>query len=106
MSAERTQQAVAFAALLLNECGKDITAETIKAVLTAAGVAVTGWVDIFAKAYTKEKVGDLLETFSNSAPAAAAPAAAAAAVEEAPKEEEKKEEEEEEEDFGGFGDLF
>ena len=104
---QKTQQAVAFAALLIHECGKEITVDAIKAVLNAAGVAITGWVEIFAKAFTTEKVGQLLDTFANSAPAAAAaPVAAAAVTEEAPKEEEKKEEEEEEDDFGGFGDLF
>ena len=106
MDAQKTQQAVAFAALLLHECGKEITVDAIKAILSAAGIAVTGWVQIFAKAYTTEKVAELLDTFANAAPAAAPAAAAATQAVEEKKEEEKKEEEEEEEDFGGFGDLF
>ena len=107
MDTQKLQTAVAYAALMIHDAGKEINEENINKVLKAAGIEITQWVKVFAKMFTGEKVTQLLESFSSAAPVAAAPAAssAAAPVEEK-KEEEKPQEEEEEDDFGGFGDLF
>ena len=111
MEANQNQElAVALAALLIHEAGKEMTAERINTILHHAGIKVEGfWPIVMAKALANTNIEDLILN-SAAVPVAggAAPAAgaAAAATEEAPKEEEKKEEEEEEEDFGGFGDLF
>ncbi|EKE37252.1 hypothetical protein ENUP19_0247G0018 [Entamoeba nuttalli] len=107
---QHQELAVALAALLIHEAGKEITAEHINTVLHHSNIKVEGfWPIIMAKALANANIEDLIMD-AGSAPVAAAPAAGAApaaqneATEE--KKEDKKEEEEAEEDFGGFGDLF
>jgi len=100
-----------YAALLLNSAKKEIKEADIKAVLTAAGIAVD---EARVKALVAALEGvNIEEAISKAAmapvaaaPATAAPAAAAAApaVEEKKKEEEKKEEEES--GMAGLGALF
>ena len=108
MEASQHQElAVALAALLIHEAGKEMTAERINTILHHAGIKVEGfWPIVMAKALANTNIEDLIMNSAVAVAAAPAAGAAAAATEEAPKEEEKKEEEEEEEDFGGFGDLF
>ena len=94
-----------YAALLLHNAGKDITEESVSAVLSAAGTEVN---ESRAKALVAalEDV-DIEEAMATAAFApAAAPAApvAEAAAEEAPAEEEKAEEEES--GMAGLGALF
>jgi large subunit ribosomal protein L12 len=98
-----------YAALLLHKAGKGIKEESVKAVLTAAGIAVD---DARVKALVAALEGiNIEEAISKAAAApvavAAAPAAAAAAAPaaaEAPAPEEKKEEEES--GMAGLGALF
>ncbi len=102
-----------YAALLLHSAKKEIKEADIKAVLTAAGIAVD---EARVKALVAALEGvNIEEAISKAAmaPVAAAPSAAAAApaaaaaapaVEEKKKEEEKKEEEES--GMAGLGALF
>jgi large subunit ribosomal protein L12 len=101
-----------YAALLLHHAGKGVTEDGIKAVLTAAGVAVD---QSRVKALMAALEGvDIEESISKAAMApvavaapAAAPAAAAAAPKaEAAKEKEEKKEQEEESGMAGLGALF
>ncbi|HOV66782.1 MAG TPA: 50S ribosomal protein P1 [Methanoregulaceae archaeon] len=100
-----------YAALLLFKAGKDVSEENVKAVLSAAGIAVN---DARVKALVASLEGvDINEAIEKAAAApvavAAAPAAAgaapaaAAAVEEEPEEDKK---EEEESGMAGLGALF
>ena len=99
-----------YAALLLHKAGKEVKEENVKAVLTAAGIAVD---DARVKAMVAALEGINIEdaiskaaaapvAVAAAAPAAAAAAAPAAAVE--PTKEEKKEEEES--GIAGLGALF
>ncbi|OPX69134.1 MAG: 50S ribosomal protein L12 [Methanoregulaceae archaeon PtaB.Bin056] len=99
-----------YAALLLHKAGKEVKEENVKAVLTAAGIAVD---DARVKAMVAALEGINIEdaiskaaaapvAVAAAAPAAAAAAAPAAAVE--PTKEEKKEEEES--GMAGLGALF
>jgi large subunit ribosomal protein L12 len=100
-----------YAALLLHKAGKEIKEESVKAVLTAAGIAVD---DARVKALVAALDGiNIEEAISKAAAApvavAAAPAAAAAgAPAAAAAEEEAPEEKKEEEESGraGLGALF
>ncbi|MBP1910068.1 50S ribosomal protein P1 [Methanolobus bombayensis] len=100
-----------YAALLLYKAGKDITEESVVAVLQAAGADVD---DARAKALVAALDGVDIEEAMATAAVAAAPAAGAApaaAAEEAPAEEEAAEEEEEddaaeESGMAGLGALF
>jgi ribosomal protein L12E/L44/L45/RPP1/RPP2 len=106
-NAQRDELACVYAALLLFDDGLDVTADKIKAVTDAAGIAVEPFYPtLFANYLAKKNLGDLLNSVG-SAPAAAAPAAGAAAPAggAAKKEEKKPVEEEEEEGDMGFG-LF
>ena len=94
-----------YAALLLHNAGKDITEESVSAVLSAAGTEVNE-----SRARALVAALEDVDIEEAMAPAALAPAAAAAAApvaaaaEEAPAEEEK--EEEEESGMAGLGALF
>lgn len=101
-----------YAALLLHKAGKPIKEESVKAVLTAAGIAVD---DARIKALVAALDGvNIDEAISKAAaapvavavaaPAAAAGAGAAAPAPAAPAPEEKKEEEES--GMAGLGALF
>ncbi len=100
-----------YAALLLHKAGKEVKEENVKAVLTAAGIAVD---DARVKALVAALDGVNIEEAISKAAAApvavAAPAAAAGApaAAAAPKAEEKKEDKKEEEESGmaGLGALF
>ena len=101
-----------YAALLLHKAGKDVSEENVKAVLSAAGVAVN---DARVKALVASLEGvdinDAIEkaaaapvAVAAAAPAAAGAAPAAAAAAEEEPEEDKKEEEES--GMAGLGALF
>ncbi len=100
-----------YAALLLHKAGKPIKEESVKSVLTAAGVAVD---ESRVKALVASLEGvNIDEAIAKAAAApvaaAAAPTAgAAAAAAPAAKEEKKEEEKKEEEESGmaGLGALF
>lgn len=99
-----------YAALLLHKAGKDVSEENVKAVLSAAGVAVN---DARVKALVASLEGvDINEAIEKAAAApvavAAAPAAAGAAPAAAAAEEEPEEDKKEEEESGmaGLGALF
>lgn len=103
-----------YAALLLHHAGKEIKEENVKAVMTAAGIAVE---DVRVKSLVTALQGvNIEEAISKAAiaapvaPAAApSPAAAPAAKAAAPAEEKKKEEEKKEEEesgMAGLGALF
>ncbi|MDH7593782.1 MAG: 50S ribosomal protein P1 [Methanomicrobiales archaeon] len=103
-----------YAALLLHHAGKEIKEENVKAVMTAAGIAVE---DVRVKslvtalqgvnieeAISKAAIAAPAAPSATHAPAAAPEAKAAAPAEEKKKEEEKKEEEES--GMAGLGALF
>lgn len=100
-----------YAALLLHKAGKPIKEESVKAVLTAAGVAADeSRVKALVAALEGVNIDDAISKAA-AAPvavaAAAAPAQAAGAA--APAKEEKKEEEKKEEEesgMAGLGALF
>ncbi|WP_094227877.1 50S ribosomal protein P1 [Methanolobus psychrotolerans] len=95
-----------YAALLLFKAGKDITEETVTAVLQAAGVEVN---DARAKALVAALEGvDIEEAMATAAVAAAPAAAAPVAAAPAPVEEAAPEEEDHSEENGmaGLGALF
>ncbi|RPJ51284.1 MAG: 50S ribosomal protein P1 [Methanobacteriota archaeon] len=100
-----------YAALLLHHAGKGVSEDGIKAVLTAAGVAVD---QTRVKALMAALEGvDIEESISKAAMApvaaaapAAAPAAAAAPKAEAAEKKEEKKEQEEESGMAGLGALF
>lgn len=99
-----------YAALLLHKAGKDVSEENVKAVLSAAGIAVN---DARVKALVASLDGvDINEAIEKAAAApvavAAAPATAGAAPAAAAEEEEPEEDKKEEEESGmaGLGALF
>ncbi|MDW7731861.1 MAG: 50S ribosomal protein P1 [Methanolobus sp.] len=97
-----------YAALLLHKAGKDITEETVTAVLQAAGIEVN---DARAKALIAALEDVDIEEAMATAAVAAAPAAAPVAAEAAPAVEEAAAEEEtaeeaEEDGMAGLGALF
>ena len=105
---ERDELLCTYAALILHDDKKEITAENINKIITAAGTKVEGyWPSLFARAISTTNVGELLTKIGTPG-ASAAPAAAAAGgaspkatdKKSAAKVEEKKEEEEEEADMG------
>ena len=94
-----------YAALLLHNAEKEISEETVTAVLAAAGIDVD---ESRAKALVAALDGVDIEEAMATAAVAAAPAAAPVAAAEAPVEEEAAEEEAAEEESGmaGLGALF
>ncbi len=96
-----------YAALLIYKSGKEITEDSVKAVLTAAGATVD---DARVKALISALDGvDIEEAIAKAAfaaPAAAAPAAAAEAAPAAAAEPEPEEDHSEEEGMAGLGALF
>ncbi|EAY16522.1 60S acidic ribosomal protein P1, putative [Trichomonas vaginalis G3] len=92
MSAEL---ACVYAALILNDDGKEINAESLQKILDASGVKIEKfWVDLYADYFKKADVSDLIKNVSLGGAPSAAPAAGAApaAAADAPKEEAKEEE--------------
>ena len=91
-----------YAALLLHSAGGKITEETVKKVLTAAGVkAEEPRLKALVAALSEIKIEDALKA-AQAMPVAAAPAAEAKKEEKKPEEEKKKGEEA----LAGLGALF
>jgi ribosomal protein L12E/L44/L45/RPP1/RPP2 len=82
--AEVQQLSLSYAAFILSDAGAKVNAQTLQAVLDAAGLKTEKlWVDLFSKALTKTPVESFFSLGGGAA--GAAPAAA-----EAPAKEEKK----------------
>ena len=97
---EDTKMEYVYTAMLLHKAGKDITEDTVKAVLTAAGVTVDeSRVKALVAALEGVDIADAIKNAALAAPAAAAPAAAAG---DAPKDDKKAEESA----AAGLGALF
>ncbi|MDD3042822.1 MAG: 50S ribosomal protein P1 [Methanosarcinaceae archaeon] len=95
-----------YAALLLHNAGKDLTEETITAVLGAAGIEVNeSRVKALIAALDGVDIEEAIAQAAFAAPAAAVAAAPAEAVAEAVVEEEE-EDESEEDGMAGLGALF
>jgi len=98
-----------YAALLLHKAGKKVDENGVKAVLTAAGVAVNeARVKALVASLEGVNIDDAISKAA-AAPVAVAAAAAPAAAAAAPAKEEKKEEhkkEDEESGMAGLGALF
>jgi len=95
-----------YAAMLLHKAGKDVTEDTVKAVLTAAGVQVDDTrVKALVAALQGVNIEEAIAKAAVAAPVAAAPAGEAKAEE---KKEDKKEDEgkAEEAAAAGLGALF
>ena len=93
-----------YAALLLHKAGKEVTEDSLKKVLEAAGVQPDeSRVKALVAALEGVNIDEAMEK-AVAAPVAAAPAPAAAAPAEEKKEE--KEEKKEEEAVAGLGALF
>ena len=106
---QKATQAIAFAALLLKDSDKDISADNINALAKAAGVKVEkSHVELFSTFVTKDSLDTLVERLSKvggSAPAASSASstgAPAAKVEEAKKEESESDEPSDDDAFGGL----
>lgn len=99
-----SESLLSYAALVLADSEKEINADSLQAVLDAAGASVDKiWVETFAKALNEQDFkDDLIKSSSNfaAAPAAAAPAAASGDDAEEEKKEESEEEEEDDDDMG------
>ena len=100
-----------YSAMLLHKAGKEITEDSVKAVLTSAGINVDdARVKALVAALDGVNIEEAIQKAAVAAPVAAAPAggdAAPAANEEAKKEETQKEEKKAEESAAaGLGALF
>ena len=107
-SGQKDQLACTMAALLLHDNGSDVDADSLKRVLSAAGVDVASyWPTLFARALQGKDIADFLVVSGGGG--GAGPAAGAEAKEEEQEEEEEEEEEVEEEsvdmDMGGLFDF-
>ncbi|CAN6633167.1 large ribosomal subunit protein P1A [Trichomonascus vanleenenianus] len=103
-----SEQAVAYAALILADADIEITSDKLQALVKAAGVTEVEpiWTDIFAKAINNQNIHELLTQISvASGPAAVGGASAAAGGEAAAEEEAAEEEKEESDEDMGMG-LF
>ena len=106
------QLACTYAALIINDCGAEVTAAKISAVTEAAGIQVRPTVPVlYARLLQKKPIASVISAAqaapvaASAAPAAAAaPAAGAAKADDkkGKKEEKKVEEEDEEMGFGLF----
>ena len=99
-----------YAALLLHKAGKELTEDTVKSVLTAAGVAVDeARVKALIAALQGVNIDEAIKKAAVAAPVAAAPAAAGGSEKqaEAKKEEKKVDDKKAEESAAaGLGALF
>merc|ERR1712108_211 len=79
MSASNEELAVVYASLILHDDGVAITADKLKKLCEAANVDVSSyWYGLFAKAFSKTSLDDIIMNAGSApAPAAGAPAAAA-----------------------------
>merc|ERR1711977_396057 len=97
-----------YAALLLSDCGADVTEDNLNAAISAAGGSVPGcYTSLFAKVAAMTSVSELVEGASQpgSGGGGSGAAAAPAAGGDAPKEEAKKESSSSD-DAGGAGGMF
>ena len=103
--AERSELACAYAALVLQDSGNELSSDNINKLLDASGNKVESyWPPLFAKAVASVNLVDLLSNVGGGGAAAAGPAAAADGDEKKEEEaEEEKEPEEEEADVGVRG---
>jgi len=86
-AAEKEQLAISYAAFVLEGAGADITADSLRAVLTAAGVTVDALlVNAVAKALKGRKVSSFFGSVGGGSGSGSAPAAGGAPA----KKEEKK----------------
>lgn len=102
---QKSTQACAYAALLLKDSQKDLTAENINALATAAGVKVdASFAKVFARVLTQDSLNALVQKLSKvgGAPAVASSGAPAAKAEEKKVEPESESEEEDDDAFGGL----
>ncbi|MBT4539100.1 50S ribosomal protein P1 [Candidatus Woesearchaeota archaeon] len=99
-----------YAAMLLHKAGKELTEDTVKSVLTAAGVAVDeARVKALIAALQGVNIDEAIKKAAVAAPVAAAPAAAGGSEKqaEAKKEEKKVDDKKAEESAAaGLGALF
>ena len=98
-----------YTAMLLHKAGKDITEDSVKGVLTAAGVTVDETrVKALVAALQGVDIEEAIKKAASAAPVAAAPAAAEAPAAEEKKEEKKKEDDKKAEQSAaaGLGALF
>ena len=103
-TAQKDQLACTLAALILNDNGSDVNAESLTRVLKAAKVEVPSyWPMLFSRALEGKNVADYLVVSGGSG--SGAPTGDNAAVAEVEKEETEEEVEEEEESYS-MGGLF
>jgi len=100
-----------YSAMLLHKAGKEITEDSVKAVLTAAGVTVDeARVKALVAALQGVNIDEAIQKAASAVPVAAAPAAGgdAAAPAEEKKEEKKQEDDKKSEEAAaaGLGALF
>merc|ERR1739848_432738 len=101
-----SELACTYAALILQDEGAPITADSISALVKAAGVQVEPfWPGLFEKALTSCNVAELITNIGSGMGSGAAPAAGGGAAAEEKAEEKKEESEEESDESMGF-DLF
>lgn len=92
-----SESVLSYAALVLADSDKEVSAANLKSVLDAAGASVEQiWIDAFAKALAGQDIKEQL--FKMSSAATAAPAAAAPAAGDAAADDEKKDDDDEDED--------
>eukprot|EP01125_Pyxidicula_operculata_P001202 TRINITY_DN1113_c0_g1_i1.p1 TRINITY_DN1113_c0_g1~~TRINITY_DN1113_c0_g1_i1.p1 ORF type:complete len:124 (-),score=51.00 TRINITY_DN1113_c0_g1_i1:48-374(-) len=106
--ADKEELACTYAALILHDAGKPVTAASINSAVTAAGLKVQGfWPNLFEKVLATRSLDDIINKVGvgSGAPAAAAPAATTAAPA-ASKPAVEAKPVEEEEDAGVDFDLF
>lgn len=97
---------VSYAALILADAEKEVSADNLQTVLKAAGASVEPiWTAVFAKALEGKDLKEILFSMAAAAPAAASGSAAAAGASSEAAAEEVEEEKEESDDDMGFG-LF
>jgi len=103
---EHDEACCAYAALILQDAGAEITSEKLSELITASGNEVEAyWAPLFAGLLAKVDVNELIVSSTKIGGGGGGAAAGGAAGADAPAEEEKEEEEEEEVDVGGGG-LF
>lgn len=96
-----------YAAMLLHKAGKEVTEDSVKKVLEAAGVAVdTARIKALVAALDGVNIDEAIEKAAVAAPVAAAPAGGNAAPAEDTAAKAAKEEKQEEQAAAGLGALF
>nr|ALF46517.1 acidic ribosomal protein P1B [Euplotes octocarinatus] len=102
---EHDELCCSYSALILQDNGSDVTADSLSKLIAASGNQVESyWPGLFAKAVSGVDIKALLSNLGGSGGGAAAPAAGGATKADAPVEEEKEPQEEEAD--VGVGDIF